>query len=136
MEKLLDFIELNDVEKAVNRISKTQLGAIQNQTGMQFGEQLTRYILDYGYLAFESVEFYGINSLQGKDSDMIKQTLYLYEYFPCTKPYVAIENRGDANYSLIDKNDRIIEFMPELNNVLKDTGQKLFEYILNRFEEV
>lgn len=134
MSTLSDFIAKNDVEYTRNRISVDDLAAIQNELGISFGSQLTEYVLEFGYLAFGSIEFYGLNSRQGSASDMVKQTHYLHNYYPCTNPFVALENRGDGDYYVVDSRDNVFEFIPEQNNELKDTGMKLFDYILKRFE--
>lgn len=135
MTTLSDFIAKNDVEYTRNRISMDDLVAIQDELGISFGGQLTEYVLEFGYLAFGSIEFYGINSRQGSASDMVKQTNYLHNYYPCTNPFVALENRGDGDYYVVDSRDNIFEFIPEQNNKLKDARIKLFDYILKRFEE-
>lgn len=135
MSTLSDFITKNDVESTHNRISVDDLAAIQKELGISFGSQLSKYVLEFGYLAFGSIELYGINSRQGSASDMIKQTRYLHDYYPCTNPFVALENRGDGDYYVVDSRDNVFEFIPDQNNELKDTGMVLFDYILKRFEE-
>ena len=78
--------------------------------GVQIGKELADYILQYGYLAFEYSELYGINSRQFLESDMVKQTIYLHSYYPETREYIAIENHGEGDYYIVDKNDYIYEF--------------------------
>ncbi len=134
MSNFSDFIEKNDVEHTDNRISMDELTTIQSELGISFGSQLTKYVLEFGYLAFGAVELYGINSRQGSASDMVKQTHYLHNYYPCTNPFVALENAGDGDYYVVDSRDNVFEFIPEQNNELKDTGMQLFDYILKRFE--
>ena len=103
--------------------------------GVQIGKELADYILQYGYLAFEYSELYGINSRQFLESDMVKQTIYLHSYYPETREYIAIENQGEGDYYLVDKNDYIYEFDVEMST-LTPTLIKLYEYILNRFESI
>jgi hypothetical protein len=134
MSTITEFIMKNDVETTRNLVSLNEIDSIQNELGVSFGDQLKIYVLEFGYLAFGSVEFYGINSRQSSESDMVRQTLYLHKYYPFTKPFIALENRGDGDYYVVDSRDNVFEFIPEQNNELKDTGTKLFDYILKRFE--
>ena len=130
-----EFIAKNDVEFSADPISADELEAVQKEMGLAFGEQLKHYLVNYGYCVLGSAELYGINARQGLESDMVKQTRYLHEYFPLTDPLVAVENQGDGDYFLVDGNDRVFEFISEIDDALTDTGLDLFEYIVNRFEE-
>lgn len=94
--------------------------------------KLKNYLLEYGYLGFESVEFYGVNSKQGLSSDLVKQTIYLHKYFVDTSDYIAIENYGEGDYALVDSQDRVYIFQTE-DNKLTMLDKTLFEYILFRF---
>ena len=58
------FIENNEIEHTNNLISTDQLHIVEEELNVKFGENLTNYILKYGYLAYEDVEFYGITSNQ------------------------------------------------------------------------
>jgi hypothetical protein len=135
MEAISDFIKKNDVEFTANRVSQEDLAAAQKELGLGFGRQLTDYLLHYGYLMFKSIELYGINSRQGLRSDMLTQTLYLHQYFPSTRALIALENQGDGAYYLVNSQDTVFELISEQGDEVKNTGLKLFEYILNRFEE-
>ncbi len=53
MKNLVAFIAANDVECTPDRISVSELEYMQKELGLSFGEQLRRYILEYGYLARE-----------------------------------------------------------------------------------
>lgn len=128
-----DFLKENEVDFTKNTIKVDILESVEKKLGIKFGEELTEYLLKYGYLGYESIEFYGINSLQGLDSDMVKQSLYLHEYYAATVPYVALENQGDGDYYLVDSDDKVYEYNSEQDQ-LEDTGMKLFEYILKRFQ--
>ena len=127
------FICKNDVDFAAHLIKKADLELAENELGVKFGPQLTEYLLDYGYLGFESVEFYGMNSRQGLKSDMITQTHYLHKYYAATGPYIAFENYGEGDYMLVDSNDNVFRFISEVNKLIK-TDKKLFDYILTRFQ--
>ena len=130
---LQTFIAEYDVEYSENLIKKKDLIKVSDKIGVQIGKELADYILKYGYLAFEYSELYGINSRQFLKSDMVKQTMYLHSHYPETREYIAIENQGEGDYYLVDKNDYIYEFDVEMN-ALTPTFVKLYEYILNRFE--
>lgn len=127
------FIEKNDVDMCSNTLDVKLLEDAEQRLGIKFGNELTEYLLKYGYLAYKYVELYGMNTRQGLQSDMVKQTLYLHEYYPETKYFVALENQGDGDYYLVDSDDRVVNFNSEIGNVI-DTGYKLFDYIVDRFE--
>ena len=127
------FISENAVDQSDSLIDVDMLECAEKKVGLWFGEALTEYLLKYGYLGFEYVELYGINSRQGLDSDMIKQTLYLHKYFPETNSFIAIENQGDGTYYLVDSEDEVYEYDAGLKQ-LKNTKLTLFEYILQRFK--
>ena len=130
-----EFVEKNNLEKCKNLIKVEQLNNIEKEIKIKFGNELKKYILEYGYLAYEYIELYGINSKQGIESDMVKQTLYLHKYFPKTINYIAIENRGDGNYYIVDSNDNIYKYISEQDKIV-DMQLKLFKYIMNRFNEI
>ena len=132
---LQTFIDEYDVEYSTNLIKKEDLIKVSDKMGVQIGKELADYILQYGYLAFEYSELYGINSRQFLESDMVKQTIYLHSYYPETREYIAIENQGEGDYYIVDKNDYIYEFDVEMST-LTPTLIKLYEYILNRFESI
>lgn len=127
------FVSEYEVDKGRNLIDPQMLEKAEQAVGIQFGEELTEYILKYGYLGYKHVELYGINSKQGLDSDLVQQTLYLHKYFSKTVPFVAVENQGEGDYFLINKEDEVFEYDSELNE-LKTLNLKLFSYILRRFE--
>ena len=127
------FISENNVDQSNAPIDVTLLEQAEKEVGVRFGEELTEYLLKYGYLSFEYIELYGMNSRQGLESDMVKQTLYLHKYFPATQTYVALENQGDGDYYLVNSNDEVYEYDSEQNKLI-NTGTTLYEYILQRFE--
>lgn len=133
--ELKEFIKSNNVDFTKNRIGKTQINDLEKAVGVEFGAEVVEYIYKYGYLGFEEAELYGVNSKQMLDSDMIKQTTYLHKYFPKTKKLVAIENKGDGYYILVDTEDNVYEYISEEDKLIK-TETKLFQYILKRFEDI
>lgn len=129
------FISANDVDQSNAPVDVTLLEQAEKEVGVRFGEELTEYLLKYGYLGFEYIELYGMNSRQGLESDMVKQTLYLHKYFPATQSYVAIENQGEGDYYLVNCEDSVFEYISEQNKLL-NTGMSLYQYILHRFQDV
>jgi len=125
----------DEVDRGGNIIDLKTLESAEKAVSMKFGEELTEYLLKYGYLAYKHVELYGMNALQGLKSDMVKQTLYLHQYFPDTAGLVAIENQGEGSYFLVNSGDEIYAFDSSLKKLFR-TNNTLFEYILKRFESV
>ena len=125
----------NNVLQSNSLIDTNAVKDVENITGVKIGKQLAEYMTTYGYLISESIELYGITARQAlEESDIVKQTRYLHKYFPSTKGYIALENQGDGDYYIVDSADTVYEFISEQNK-LKDTGLKLFDYIIKRFEE-
>lgn len=120
-----------DYEYSENLPSKSDINQAENKIGIKFGKQLINYLLNYGYLAKDNIELYGINNKQKLNSDMVKETLYLHKQYPKLKSYVAIENQGDGDYYLIDSRDNIYEFIIDDENI-KNININLKEYIKNR----
>lgn len=135
METLESFVEKNSVEKSDSLIDEKMLKQIENYIGVKIGGILSQYLLKYGYLSYEYIELYGITKLQGTDSDMVKQTLYLHEYFPLTKKCIALENQGEGDYYLVNSEDKVFEYDTELGE-LTDMKLNLEDYILQRFRSV
>ena len=133
--ELSKLIEKYHAEFTKNVISSERMSEAEKEMNVQFGEELKTYLMSYGYLALNYVELYGINSVQGLDSDMVVQTKYLHKYFPASSGLTALENLGDGEYILVDKEDRIFSLSLSENHV-KPLEQSLFEYINRRFEEI
>ncbi len=129
------FISENNVDRTKSLIDNDTLKSAEKQIGFSFGKELTEYLLTYGYLGYEYIELYGINSNQGLKSDMVTQTEYLHKYFPQTKNFVALENQGEGDYYIVNGSDEVFEYISEQDKLI-DTGLSLFEYILNRFQNI
>lgn len=129
------FVLSNAVDYSNALINEDFLQKVESTIGIKMGQELKEYLLQYGYLGYEFIEFYGVNSRQNLKSDMVTQTLYLHKYFPQTQSYVAIENQGEGDYYLVDSQDIVYEFISE-NNTLNNTRLKLFDFILSRFQSV
>ena len=122
-----------EAEYTKKTIDEETLNSIEMELNLKFGPELREYILTYGYLAFQSVEFYGINSIQGLDSDMVKQTIYLHKYFEKTNEYVALGNLGEGKYALVSQDDLVFEYDTE-RDLLNNSKKGLFNYIMDRFD--
>lgn len=130
-----EFVANNDIDQSNGTINVSMIEQAEKAVGVHFGEELTEYLLKYGYLGFEYVEFFGMNPRQGLKSDLIEQTLYMHKYFPATSDLIAIENQGEGDYYLIDSEDIVYEYDTSLKQ-LRKTDIKLFEHIMERFESV
>lgn len=128
------FLLENEVDRGKDPVDVGTLEAAERIVNVKFGEALTEYLLRYGYLAYESVELYGMNARLGLDSNLVKQTLYLHKYFPKTKGCVALENRGEGDYYVVNGEDEVLEYDTGLKELIP-TNLTLFAYILQRFEE-
>lgn len=133
--KLKDFIQSHDIDQSKNLIDESLLKAAEQMTGISFGSELREYLLQYGYLGYGFAELYGMNARQGLNSDMVKETLYLHEYYPETKEFVAIENQGEGDYYLVNGRDEVYEYDANLGKLVQ-MKYTLFEYIVHRFEQV
>ena len=125
----------HDLEYTPNRINEDQIDIFEDAVGVSFGRELRRYVVEYGYLAFGPVEFYGINSRQMLDSDMVKQSVYLHKYFAKTKGLIAFENQGDGDYYLVDGQDHVFEY-DSSNDMLIDMKMPLLQYVVTKFQSV
>ena len=70
--ELDNFIKNNDCDYSRNIISSEVLKMAEDTIGIKFGNQLSEYLLKYGYLGYKSVELYGMNSNQGLNSDLFE----------------------------------------------------------------
>lgn len=132
--ELGNFIKNNDCDYSRNIISSEVLKMAEDTIGIKFGNQLSEYLLKYGYLGYKSVELYGMNSNQGLNSDLFEQTMYLHNSFEITKPYIVIDKIQDSVYTLIDSDDNI--YVCDLEkNIVRNVNIKLLDYIIKRFEE-
>lgn len=129
------FIEVHGVEMSDALIDLNTLKAAEEATNVKFGNELTAYLLRYGYLGFGHIELYGMNSRQGMDSDMVKQTIYLHHYYPQTSGLIAVENQGEGDYYLVDQEDKVLNFDSE-TGMINAVGLTLSEYIYMRFQSV
>lgn len=132
---LHDFIKVNGVSYYADTIDTELLKRAEKAVGVSFGTELVEYLFKYGYLAYEHMALYGMNMRQGLESEMVKQTCYLHQYYPVTNNLIAVENQGDGDYYLVNSNDDVFEYDTSLNEI-QQTGMKLTAYILQRLENV
>ena len=83
------FVRQHDVDHSNSRIDVPTLEQAEKTIGIKFGDELTEYLLKYGYLGFEYVELYGMNARQGLNSDLVTQTQYMHKYYPDTSSLIA-----------------------------------------------
>jgi hypothetical protein len=136
MSNLKKFIEENKVEFSKKRVGVEFFESFEKKLNAVVGNQLKKYILDYGYLAYKSIEMYGITANQAMNSDMVKKSIFLHNHFECTKGLVVLEDAGDGDFFLINNEDDIFEFIPDSNRQINPKNQKLFDYIYERFISV
>lgn len=132
----LDKIILN-LERSKNLISKDFLNEVEDILHFKFGEQLKKYLLDYGYISFGSTEFNGMNSLQAMDSDLIKDTLGLRGLSNLTNQYVVIENIDNHNLVLCDKEDKTYSATSDdlVSYKITPLNKTLFEFIIFKYNK-
>lgn len=135
MKKLEEFISNNQVLFTKNLVGEEKIQEIESIIRVVIGPKLKEYILKYGFLCFEYIELYGINSKQGINSDMIKTTLMLHEQYPSTKRMIALENRGDGEYILVDEEDNTYKIDTSIDYNVRPLNKDLFDYIIDRFNE-
>lgn len=136
MKNKLDvFIENNEVDYTNKLIDRKSLSKIESTYGFILGKKLKKYILTYGYLGYKYVELNGINNVSKEKSDLVKETISINNKFERTKGLLVIENQGDGDYILVDKDDMVYRFLSEIND-LQPRNIDLFDYILERFEGV
>ncbi len=133
--KLKDFISAHHVSYYADTIDSALLKEAERAVGVQFGIELIEYLFKYGYLAYEYMALYGMNTRQGLDSELVKQTLYMHKYYPETSKMIAIENQGDGDYFVVNSEDDVFEYDTDIKE-LRPIGKKLSEYLIIRLENV
>lgn len=134
-QKFNEFISCHNIDHSSFCVQSTDFSFFESEMLVPMGEQLREYILTYGYLGYEFVEFLGINSKMMENSTMVKETKYLHKYFEKTNGLIAFENQGDGNYFLVDKDDYMYNYLSSCDE-LKVLNMKLFDYIMDRIKFV
>ncbi|MGN0005033.1 MAG: SMI1/KNR4 family protein [Candidatus Gastranaerophilaceae bacterium] len=130
---LKHFVKKYKASSSKNRIDTAELEKIEKLLNFKFGKQLKKYILKYGFLSFEYLEFYGITTDSGIDSNMIIKTIQFNKYFPMPQKFIVFENWGDGMYYLVDKNDKM--YCLDIDSyVLTPKNVSLYDYICERFK--
>lgn len=130
-----EYLSTIKVEVCNQRADIAIIEESEQLVGLKFGDEMTEYLLRYGYLAYEYVEFYGITAKKGVESSLVKKAIYLHNYYPETKGFVPLEDRGEGDYALVNSEDRVYSYDCSLKEMV-DTGLSLFDYIKQRFESV
>ena len=124
------------IEKSDSPASAQLLKDIEERLNIKFGNQMRSYLLEYGYLAFDYVEFNGANEKQKLSSDIVVNSSYIHEHYPKTKGYIAFEDRGGEDFILCDSQDSVYEFTPAASNEIKELKLQLLDYIIERYNQV
>ena len=135
MTELNKFIESHEMDIVKNALSVNELKEILNIIAFVPGEQFLELIETYSYLAYEDVEFFGINSELKEKTNLNKSTWLLHKNYESTKAFYIIENRGNGYYVLVDGNDNIFNFYAGDSVKPEPINMKLFDYVLKRFTE-
>ncbi len=135
MDKLESYLKIIDFDSSRNLVTEDFIKNIESKCGVKIGIQLRKYLLKYGYLGYRFLEFYGVNSKQGLESDLVKQTLYLHKYFEITKPYYSFANEGDGEYILINSDDKVFSFDSDFKKILSK-NILLEDFIIESFKQV
>lgn len=134
-QKFIDFIDSHNVDNSSFCVQNSDIPFFEAEMSVHIGPQLRAYILNFGYLGYEFVEFFGINSKMMEKSTMVKETIYLHKYFCKTNDLIAFENQGDGDYYLVDKNDNMYNYFSSRDE-LTPLNIKLFDYIMDRIKFV
>ena len=135
MTELNNFIMTHKMDIVKNELSVNQLKDILKIVGFVPGEQFLGFIETYSYLAYEDVEFFGINSELKEKTNLNKSTWLLHKNYEATEGFYILEDKGDGYYILVNGNDYIFNFFAGDSDKPEPINMKLFEYILRRFSE-
>ena len=129
---LEEFVKEKNVKFCEHLISQEYLHTVEAILGVSFGPELKTFVLEYGYLFYEGILIFGINTVQLLDSEMVKLTMFIHERYPQTKGLIAVEDQGEDYYCLVNDKDEVFDFDTE-SEKLTSRSIKLFDYILMRF---
>ncbi len=133
--ELNDFIKTHNVDFSYSRVDESFITEMERILDVKVGEQLKKYIIDYGYIGYEYIELFGVNNIQGIKSDMIQQTIFLHEKFDATNGLIAIEDQGDGDYYLVDSEDAVYRFIAG-SKQLSAANLSFDEYLIKRLLSV
>ncbi len=135
MNLISDFIKENDADAVENTLGSEELKKLFAAIFFEPGAQFMEFVRRYSYLAYEDVEFFGINSELKEKSNLFARTKILVENYETLKGYYIIESRGDGYYVLVDSEDNVYNFFAGDSEKPESAEIKLYDYILKRFEE-
>lgn len=127
---LKEFVEKHNVEFSSDRVDKAFLYEVKKKLGVAISRQLKDYLLNYGYLAYQHLEFLGINSKQLWESDMITTSVKLHQKYDVTQGLLAIKKDDGEVYHLVDGLGFVYSFVPSENRLLA-VYQDVNTYIMN-----
>lgn len=135
MKEIVDFILNNDVDVVRNKLNTTELTNILNNVGFVPGDEFLKFINEYSYLAFEDIEFFGINSELKEKSNINYNTWMLHKNYESTKGFYIVENRGDGYYILVDNEDNIFNFFAGDSEKPEAISMNFYSYVIKRLNE-
>lgn len=133
--KLKDIIGERAIDMSPSPISVEEIEEFEALLEVKTGPQLREYLTDYGYIGYQNIEMFGINSKIGARSSMIRVTRIVHETFPKTIGMIALEDICDGEFYLIDSNDRMYRYI-DYKDELTDIDLSLFSYIEKRLNDV
>ncbi|MBQ8058111.1 MAG: SMI1/KNR4 family protein [Ruminococcus sp.] len=122
------------IDVSPSPIGEDEFGMVELYLEAKLGDELKEYLVEYGYIGYNFVEMFGVNSKMGARSSMIKKTMYLHENYKQTQGLIAVEDQGDGDYYLVDENDKVYRFL-QSREELTDIGCDLYTYISDRLAQ-
>lgn len=129
MSELLKLKNKYNIDYSLNLVDEQFIDEMEKFLCVKIGRELREYILEFGHIEYEYIEFLGVNSLEKMNSDMVKLTVRLHENHEKTKSFVALESIGDSIYTLINADDSVYCYDAVLDDFPIFTGKKLSAYI-------
>ena len=108
------------------------VNAVEAALNCRLGKQMKEYLLSFGSLWKDSIELYGVNEIQKLDSDLVKTTLNVAEYYDKMHGMVVIDNLGDGQYVFCDQNDMIFKMPVEVSDPPISLNVDLAHYLCAR----
>ncbi|MEE1502963.1 MAG: SMI1/KNR4 family protein [Acutalibacteraceae bacterium] len=130
---LKEFVIKHNLEFSSDRVDKTFLYEVKKKLSVAISRQLKEYLLNYGYLAYQHLEFLGINSKQLWESDMITTTIKLHQMYEVTQGLLAIKKDDGEIYHLVDGLGFVYRFIPSESRLFA-VYQDVDTYIMNNIK--
>lgn len=135
MKETLKEIVINNiigVEFTPSVPSRETLKEVESALKCRLGKQMKEYLLSFGSLWKGAIELYGVNEMQKLDSDLVKTTLNVAEYYDKTQGMVVIDNLGDGQYVFCDQNDMVFKMPIEVSDAPIPLNIDLAHYLCAR----